>query len=140
MTTDPNTPRVYPSDIESHERAMTLDMPDVVRELTDVLGLTTVALVGGVSETRAVQQWMEGREPQRGHVLRFALQLAQMMSLPGDGKLARSWFFGSNPQLSDAVPVYLLRDKPLAEIQAPLLAAARSFAAHTSLNHSPDAP
>jgi hypothetical protein len=109
----------------------------VVRELAGVLGATTVAIVGGVSETRAVQQWTEGREPQRAHVLRFALQLAQMISVPGDGKLARSWFFGSNPQLGDAVPAYLLRDKPLAEIQAPLLAAARSFAAHTSPNHTP---
>jgi hypothetical protein len=139
MASQPDSHQPYLTDVESHESAMSLDMPEVVRKLADVLGPTTVALVGGVSETRAVQQWMEGRQPQRAHVLRFALQLAQMISFPGDGKLARSWFFGSNPHLGDAAPAYLLRDKPLAEIQAPLVAAARSFAAHTTLNHTPDA-
>jgi len=109
---------------------MSLDMQQVVQELVDLLGATTVAVLGDVTETRAVQQWMHGRDPQRAHVLRFALQLAQMISVPGDGKLARAWFFGSNPHLDDAVPAFLLRDRPLHEVQAPLLAAARSIAAH----------
>ena len=66
------TPR---TDLSAHSHAMELPIADVVSELIDLLGATTVAVIGGVRETRAVQQWTNGREPQRQHVLRFALQL-----------------------------------------------------------------
>jgi hypothetical protein len=119
------TPR---SDVDSHDRAMTLPIGTVVRELVDLLGATTVAVIGGVQETRAVQQWMADREPQRPHVLRFALQIALMIATPGDGHTVQAWFHGSNPRLDDHVPMLLLRDRPLNEIQASLAAAARAFA------------
>jgi hypothetical protein len=115
-------------DIADHERAMCLDMREVVRELVGILGATDVALIAGVQETRAVQQWMSEREPQRGNVLRFALQLALMIRHRTNAKTARAWFFGSNPLLHGRVPAYLLKDKPLNEIQEPLLDAATAFA------------
>ncbi len=87
-------------------------------------------MVGGVSETRAVQQWMTDREPQRPHVLRFALQVATMVAEQGaDQSVVRAWFQGCNPHLNDAVPALLLRSEPLEKIQPGLLAAARLFAA-----------
>ena len=122
----------FSSDVFAHEHAMALPMGEVVRELVQLLGATTVALIGGVSETRAVAQWMNGREPQRPHVLRFALQIGKMIATPGDGEVARAWFNGSNPQLDDRVPVAMLRSAPLQEVQAPLLEAARSFALRES--------
>lgn len=131
---DPNHDGVL-DDRQAHERAMALDMAEVVRELVEILGATTVAALGGVQETRAVAQWMDKREPQRPNVLRFAFQLALMISPRKDGRVARSWFYGSNPQLDDGVPIYLLRDRSLEEIQQALIAAAREFAArdgHTS--------
>lgn len=101
---------------------------EVVRELVDLLGATTVAVIGGVNETRAVQQWMEGREPQRQDALRFALQLATMIAKSGDKERARAWFSGSNPHLDDKVPALMLRNEALAAIQQPLMRAARAFA------------
>jgi hypothetical protein len=118
----------FRSDLEAHEHAMAISIGQVVRELSDLLGATTVAVIGGVHETRAVAQWMNGRGPQRPHVLRFALQIANMITAPNDGEVARAWFHGSNPHLNDASPITLLRDCPLTEIQAPLLKAARAFA------------
>lgn len=115
-------------DLDSHEHAMAMSIGEVVRELSDLLGATSVASIGGVHETRAVAQWMNGREPQRPHTLRFALQIANMIATPNDGEVARAWFHGSNPHLDDVSPIALLRDAPLAEIQGPLLKAARSFA------------
>jgi hypothetical protein len=108
---------------------MEIPIEDVVRELVALLGATTVAVVGGVKETRAVTQWLSGRAPQRPHVLRFALQLGSMIANQGTNEIARAWFHGSNPQLGDAIPMMLLRDGELRDIQSPLLAAARSFAA-----------
>ncbi len=116
---------------DAHNEAMALPMNAVIKQLSDLLGATTVAAIGGVQETRAVQQWMNGeREPQRPHVLRFGLQLALMISSLASRDLARAWFHGSNPQLDDRVPMAMLRDEPLDSVQVPLMAAVRSFATH----------
>jgi hypothetical protein len=114
---------------EAHERAMSLPISDVVRELVALLGLTTVATIGGVGETRAVTQWMTGREPQRPNVLRFTLQIASMILNAKNPDIARAWFHGSNPHLGDRIPAVVLRDEPLAEVQGEIMAAARDFAA-----------
>lgn len=114
--------------LDAHDVAMSLPIEEVVQRLVGYLGATTVAAVGGVNETRAVKQWMEGsREAQRPHVLRFALQLAMMIAVH-DADIVRAWFAGSNPRLDDGVPAMMLRHRPLNEIQGELMAAARAFA------------
>jgi riboflavin biosynthesis pyrimidine reductase len=113
---------------EAHNDAMGLPMEDVIRRLVDLLGATTVAAIGNVKETRAVSQWLSGeREPQRPHALRFALQLALMISNYTTRDIARAWFHGSNPQLEDRSPLAVLRDDRLEEAQAPLIRALRTF-------------
>ncbi|MGA8385663.1 MAG: hypothetical protein WB687_10260 [Candidatus Cybelea sp.] len=108
---------------------MSLPIPTVVESLVGLLGATTVAEIAGVKETRAVQQWASGeREPQRSHVLRFALQLAMMISTVTSRHMAGAWFHGANPHLDDQIPIVLLRDRPLESIQVRLMAAVRSFA------------
>lgn len=118
------------SDREAHSLAMSLPVGRVVSELVEILGATTVAIIGGVTETRAVHQWTTGREPHREHALRFALQIAGMIAEESDGyEAVRAWFQGSNPMLDDGIPALLLRTQPLEKVQAPLMKAARSFAA-----------
>ena len=116
------------SDVDAHEYVMGLPIRTVVRELTELLGATTVAVIGGVKETRAVQQWMIDREPQRPHVLRFALQLTLMLTGRANREYAQAWLHAANPRLNDRIPMLLLRDLPLDEVQHPLLNAARAFA------------
>ena len=114
---------------EAHNEAMSLSTPTVVGTLVGLLGATTVAEIAGVKETRAVQQWASGeREPQRSHVLRFALQLAMMISTVTSRHMAGAWFHGANPHLDDQTPAVLLREQPLESIQVRLMAAVRSFA------------
>ncbi len=128
MEGQPEDGRPIRSDVDAHDRAMRMPIKAVVAELVDILGATTVAVIGGVTETRAVQQWTIDREPQRPHVLRFALQLALMVSSRADRTIAQAWFHGSNPRLGDRAPMMLLRVKDVGEVQAPLLDAARAFA------------
>ena len=117
----------------AHEQAMGAPLATVVEQLVELLGATTVAAIGNVQETRAVQQWQNGeREPQRPHVLRFALQLALMVADSSSRGLVRAWFHGSNPQLGDRAPVAVLRDEPLETIQVSLMHAVRSFAGRKS--------
>lgn len=124
-----NAPNAVRSDTSAHGHAMELPIRQVVQELCDLLGATTVAIIGNVKETRAVQQWLTERKPQRPHVLRFALQLATMIAGKADREMAAAWFHGCNPELHDRAPMHMLRDLPLSDIQGALLSAARSFAA-----------
>jgi hypothetical protein len=126
------TDRGIQTDLGAHQHAMSAPIAEVVRELVSILGATTVAVIGNVKETRAVQQWIDGREPQRAHVLRFALQLARMLSSQANREFAGAWFHGSNPYIDDGVPMLLLRTEPLSDIQGPLLRAARAFASPPS--------
>jgi len=115
---------------DAHNQAMALPTTAVIQQLIEILGATTVATIGGVGETRAVQQWASGeREPQRPHVLRFALQLALMISSLSSCDLTRAWFHGSNPHLNDEAPMFVLRDQPLEVVQVPVMAAVRAFTA-----------
>jgi hypothetical protein len=113
---------------EAHTQAMSLPIGEIVGRLLELLDATTVAVIAGVQETRAVHSWLGGREPQRPQVLRFALQLASMIAVTADAEFCKAWFHGSNPYLNDRVPMLMLRDLPLADIQPDLLAAARLFA------------
>jgi len=114
---------------DSHLQAMSLPITEVVARLLDLLDATTVAVIASVQETRAVHSWLGDREPQRPQVLRFALQLAAMIATTADADICKAWFHGSNPHLDDEVPMIMLRDRPLPEIQRELLAAARLFGA-----------
>lgn len=121
----------YLSDGEAHARAMSLPIAEIVQHLLELLDATTVAVIGGVQETRAVHGWLNGREPQRPQVLRFALQLATMIANTHDREFCKAWFHGTNPHLNDGVPMLMLRDLPLAEIQRDLIVAARIFGARS---------
>jgi hypothetical protein len=101
------------SDLDAHDYVVSLPIREVVRELVQVLGSTTVAAIGGVKETRAVQQWTVDREPQRPHVLRFALQLALMLTSRADREFTQAWFHAANPRVEDRIPMLVLRDLPL---------------------------
>jgi hypothetical protein len=128
MDADPSAKLPFLSAGDAHTQAMSLPISAIVRLLLEVLDPTTVAVIAGVQETRAVNSWLGGREPQRPQVLRFALQLASMIANHADREVCKAWFHGSNPHLEDQVPMVMLRDRPLADIQRELLAAARLFA------------
>lgn len=115
--------------VAAHHLAMALPIADVVAMLVDMLGLTAVAVIGGVKETRAVTQWLSGREPQQPHVLRFALQLARMVAGTHQAEMAKAWFYGTNPSLGDRSPMIVLREHSIETVHGPLLDAARAFAA-----------
>jgi len=53
-----------------------------------------------------------------------------------DAEFCKAWFHGSNPNLNDRVPMLMLRDLPLSEIQPELVGAARLFAARPGTGSS----
>jgi hypothetical protein len=118
-------------ELQAHEHAMRAPFDAAVKELREVLTARLVAYIGGVRETRAVHQWADGtREVKSGEVedrLRFALQVALLLSDHDAPRVVQAWFQGLNPHLSDRSPARLLREGDLDEVGPLVLAAARAF-------------
>jgi hypothetical protein len=113
------------------EKIVARPLPDVVRSLVCILGGPNVAVIGGVTKTSALAEWIRGdREPKsqdREMRLRLALQLAVTIKARHGDKTVRAWFLGANHRLGDEMPIALVARAPLAEVQRDLLAAARAF-------------
>lgn len=118
-------------ELQAHEHAMRVPFDTAVKELREVLTARLVAYIGGVRETRAVHQWADGtRDVKSGEVeerLRFALQVALLLSDHDAPRVVQAWFQGLNPHLDDRSPARLLREGGLNEAGPLVLAAARAF-------------
>jgi hypothetical protein len=121
----------YPRpDLEAYSRAIRLDFPILVKELSNMLGAKLVAYVAGVSETRAVREWIEGgREPRDSTKERLQLtyRLARTIEAHDSAGVARAWLQGLNPQLDDRSPARILREGDVHEVGPQLVAALRAF-------------
>jgi hypothetical protein len=114
-------------------RKAAVSFPKVVKSLVDLLGAQLTAYIGGVRETRAVREWIEGeREPNAAtqSKLRITLQIALELSFEGEDGVIAAWFQGFNPGLDDQQPAKLIREAgetELSETGKRLLLAAREF-------------
>ena len=117
-------------DLEAYERSARLAFPEVVRELSAILGPKLVAYVAGVREVRAVRQWSAAEREARAPIperLRLALQVAWLIDRHDSASVAQAWFQGLNPQLDDRSAARLLREGELEEVGPQILSAARAF-------------
>lgn len=121
-------------DRAAFEEATRAKPEQLVSELRGLLGARLVAVIAGVSETRAVHDWAEGvREIRRSDVLprlRVAYQAARTVADADSPVVAQAWMQGLNPDLDDRSPSMLVREGDLDEVGPLVLAAARRFAAN----------
>lgn len=119
-------------DLRAYRESVSLETPEIVARLRDLLGATLVAYLGEVKETRAVAQWAAGdRTPSNTVVtrLRTAYHAAALLREKDTAGVVQAWFQGLNPQLGDVAPARALREQDLATIGPAVIAAARAFAA-----------
>jgi hypothetical protein len=117
-------------ELEAYDHSARVAFPVLVEELSDILGPKLVAYLAGVREVRAVRQWSSGKREARPPIperLRFALQVALLLSSHDGPAVARAWFQGLNPQLDDRSAARLLRSGDLDEVGPLILSAARAF-------------
>jgi hypothetical protein len=117
-------------DLAAHQQVVRLDAREVARQLVDLLGARLVAYLGGVGETRAVRQWLDGGRDMRSDAearLREALTVALTIASREEPRTVQAWFQGLNPQLDDRSPARLLRDGELGEVGPEVRHAARAF-------------
>jgi hypothetical protein len=108
---------------------MRYDTREAIAQLAEILGTKLVAYIAGVTETRAVREWIAGERDPRTDVqvrLRDALVIAKMIEKHDNASTAQAWFMGLNPQLEDRSPARLLRDGD-EDARATVRGAARAF-------------
>ena len=118
-------------DLAAHREAISLQWPDVVRRLTEILGRKLTAYIAGVRDVRALDRWIAGTAPY-GDVearLRFTYHVVRTLAEHDSPQVVQSWLTGVNPELGDRVPLRLLRDRDLNTVAPEILAAVRAFLA-----------
>jgi hypothetical protein len=117
-------------DLDAHARATRASFPEVAGELREGLGVRLVAYLAGVGETRAVNEWAEGKRTPGEETqmrLRFALRIMLPIVSADSPEIAQAWFQGLNPQLEDRSPARLLREGALDDVGPMIVAAQRAF-------------
>lgn len=116
---------------KAYREAVSMEVPELVQALCDLLGMRLVAQIGAVKETRAVRQWISHeRSPSAPTVrrLRDTYQIARTLSQACSQDVVQAWFNAMNPLLGDFSPARLLREGEGDEAPLRVLAAARDFA------------
>ena len=114
---------------QAYRESLSLAFPDLVASLANSIGRKLTAYVAGVKDVRALDRWMEGKEPY-GNVeprLRLTFQVVRTLLDHDPPKVVQAWLTGVNPELGDRVPLRLLREGDLEVIAPEVLAATRAF-------------
>ena len=118
-------------DLAAHRESTTAAFPKVVRELTGIIGKKLTAYIAGVKDLRALDRWMDGAEPYKNaeERLRFAFRVVKTLRKYDQPAVVQAWLTGLNPELSDRVPIRLLREGDLEKLGPEILGAVRAFVA-----------
>ncbi len=123
-----NTPKsTSPPSRAAHDASVRLSITEVVARLTETLGTTLVAYVAGSRSRQMPHRWASGDAVPRDDAqvkLMAAYRALTMIESSDSADIARRWFIGMNPRLSDVSPAERLRGGDVAKV----LAAAEAFA------------
>jgi hypothetical protein len=104
---------------------------EIARFLGAHLGKKTTAYISGVTDPKMVGHWIARRNRPRERSqlrLREAYRVAELLvGVYGDDP-TRAWFLGSNVELGDQSPAYVIRTAGSWEDLRQVLPAARAFA------------
>jgi hypothetical protein len=113
------------------EGAMTESLPQVLREMTAVIGKKLTAYIGASNHTQEIDRWVEGiSKPDAATEkrLRFAHRIVMMLLEKDSPEVVQAWLIGINPELGDRTAIRMLREDPLDVAGPSLVGAARAFA------------
>ena len=118
-------------DRAAHQQAVRLPIATIVERLRGTLGVGFVSALAGVRETRAVNEWADGRRDIRSRRvearLRFVFQVAELLRRQDPDVVVRAWFESLDPLLDYRSPTELLVGSEVHEVGAEILRAAQAF-------------
>ena len=115
----------------AYHDAVVKDLSILVDSLRRTLGVSVVAKVAGIGETRAVHQWADGQRSVRSRTveakLRLAYQAVSLLSRKYSPEVAARWFEQPSPELDYRSPQGMLASATPEEAGSDFMAAARQF-------------
>jgi hypothetical protein len=102
-----------------------LPLPELVLELSAVIGKKLIAYLSNESSTRAIDGWIAGAQPKSDveRRLRLSYEVVMCLRLIDSPEVVQAWLMGVNPDLGDRSALRMLReDSP--DVAGPLLLAA----------------
>jgi hypothetical protein len=97
-----------------HSRTMRMDIHAIVRDLNAALGPTLVAALSGSKDRKLPIRWAkaDGPEPRTDATrrLQFAHRQWRLLAAADGEHVARQWFIGGNPHLSENTPITAIRE------------------------------
>jgi hypothetical protein len=124
-----DTPLLPRPDLLAHREALRLPASKVVENLVEIIGRKLTAYIGGVKDARAVDRWIAGGAiyGDAESRLRFAFQVARVLSEHDSPAVVQAWLTGVNPELGDRVPLRMMRDNEIEAVAPDILSAARAY-------------
>jgi hypothetical protein len=124
-----DTPLLPRPDLIAHREALRLPASEVVEKLVEIVGRKLTAHIGGVKDARAVDRWIGGGDiyGDAESRLRFAFQVARVLSEHDSPAVVQAWLTGVNPELGDRVPLRMMRDNEIEAVAPDILSAARAY-------------
>jgi hypothetical protein len=119
-------------DLDITNQSFRIATSEMVHDLVEVLGAKLVAYIAGVSETRAVREWVTDQRSPREETakrLRLAWVVATFIASNESPRVARTWMMGLNPAFDDTSAARLIRENDADEVNLRILSAARAFVA-----------
>ena len=120
---------ISPADVSSEAALLSID--EITAFLQDHLGQRMTAYLAGVSDPKMVARWIARQNVPRDEAqmrLREGYQAARLLVDAYGDETAKAWLFGSNVELGDQAPAYMLRQAHAWEDLRAIVPAARSFA------------
>ncbi|HTM31615.1 MAG TPA: hypothetical protein VL263_09930 [Vicinamibacterales bacterium] len=111
--------------------ATLLPIHEVALFLRTHLGKKTTAYLSGVTDPKMVTHWIARHNTPRERPqmrLREAYRAAELLVVAHGDEAAKAWFVGSNAELGDQAPAYVIRNASTWEDLRLVLPAARAFA------------
>ena len=100
-------------------------LPDLVRQLTEVVGAPLAAVLAQAPTVQDVEQWARGEQTPDAAMerrLRDAQRVVRTLLQTESTEVVQAWLMGMNPMLDDQAPGLVLADDP-----ASVLFAARAY-------------
>lgn len=107
--------------VQRHRDTSRYEPHELVRELNEGLGTTLVAALAGSKNRAQPYEWAKagGSTPRAAawNRLQFAHQIWRDVEEAEGAGVARRWFIGGNPLLSEQSPISAIRDDRHAEVR-----------------------
>ncbi len=111
-----------------------MPIPELVSQLSEMIGAKFVAYATSITEPYIIQDWINGKTVPTGEIesrLRLTYKVSKIVHdrFPDQDTL-QAWLQGKNPDLNDRSAVVMIRQaQDPADLELELISAAQTFAA-----------